>query len=253
MITSLFSSFDPSTSIYQINWIIILSTIIIIPINFWLKKSRVNIIKKKLENKMNEEFYNATHHKEIILISTRLFFVISINNIIGIFPYNFTGTRHIAVSISIALPIWLIFIIYGWTKFTNELFKHLLPTGTPSPIIPIIIIIETTGNIIRPISLSVRLTANIIAGHLLITLLGNINEIKILTLILPIQIGLTIFESAIAFIQAYVFSTLITLYSREIPYETKSPIPLSYKKTMTNSNFDKHYNYLNRYSKMNNT
>nr|YP_009306440.1 ATP synthase F0 subunit 6 [Ricania speculum]AOP19361.1 ATP synthase F0 subunit 6 [Ricania speculum]QNV47327.1 ATP synthase F0 subunit 6 [Ricania speculum] len=215
--TSLFSSFDPSTSIYQMNWMMMLSTMIIMPMNFWLKKSRVNMIKKKLENKMNEEFYNATHHKEMILMSTSLFFVISINNIMGIFPYNFTGTSHMAVSMSMALPMWLMFMIYGWTKFTNELFKHLLPTGTPSPIMPMMIIIETTGNIIRPISLSVRLTANMIAGHLLMTLLGNMNEMKMLTLILPMQIGLTMFESAIAFIQAYVFSTLITLYSSEIP------------------------------------
>nr|YP_010270659.1 ATP synthase F0 subunit 6 [Pochazia discreta]UJY97591.1 ATP synthase F0 subunit 6 [Pochazia discreta] len=215
--TSLFSSFDPATSLYQMNWIMMMSTMIIMPMNFWLKKSRTSMIKKKLEMKMNEEFFNATHHKEMILLSTSIFFVISINNIMGIFPYNFTPTSHMAVSMSLALPMWLMFMIYGWTKFTNELFKHLLPTGTPAAIMPMMIIIETTGNIIRPISLSVRLTANMIAGHLLMTLLGNMNETKMLMMILPIQIMLTMFESAIAMIQAYVFSTLITLYSSEIP------------------------------------
>nr|YP_010274422.1 ATP synthase F0 subunit 6 [Pochazia confusa]UJT96866.1 ATP synthase F0 subunit 6 [Pochazia confusa] len=215
--TSLFSSFDPSSSIYQMNWLMMTSTLIIMPMNFWLKKSRLSMVKKKMEMKMNEEFNNATHHKEMILMSTSMFFLISINNIMGIFPYNFTSTSHMAVSISLSLPMWLMFMIYGWMKFTNSLFKHLLPTGTPAMIMPMMILIETTGNVIRPISLSVRLTANMIAGHLLMTLLGNMNETKTVMMILPMQIILTMFESAIAFIQAYVFSTLITLYSSEIP------------------------------------
>nr|YP_010274435.1 ATP synthase F0 subunit 6 [Ricania simulans]UJT96879.1 ATP synthase F0 subunit 6 [Ricania simulans] len=215
--TSLFSSFDPSTSSLQLNWIMMFSTLIIMPMNFWLKKSRISMMKKKIETKLNEEFNNATNHKEMILMSTSLFFLISINNVTGIFPYNFTSTSHMAMSMSLALPMWLIFMIYGWSKFTNSMFKHLLPSGTPSMIMPMMILIETTGNIIRPISLSVRLTANMIAGHLLMTLLGNMNENKTLLLILPMQIVLTMFESSIAFIQAYVFSTLITLYSSEIP------------------------------------
>nr|AEO18318.1 ATP synthase F0 subunit 6 [Ricania marginalis] len=215
--TSLFSSFDPSTSIYQKNGKKMLSTMIIKPMIFGLKKSRVNMIKKKLKNKSKEKFYKAPHHKKMILKSTKKFFVISIKNIKGIFPYNFTATSHISVSMSMALPMWMLIMIYGWTNFTNSLFKHLLPTGTPTAIMPMMIIIETTGNIIRPISLSVRLTANMIAGHLLMTLLGNMNETKMLMVILPTQIMLSMFESAIAIIQAYVFSTLITLYSSEIP------------------------------------
>nr|YP_010274448.1 ATP synthase F0 subunit 6 [Ricania fumosa]UJT96892.1 ATP synthase F0 subunit 6 [Ricania fumosa] len=215
--TSLFSSFDPSTSTYQMNWMMMMSTIMIMPMNFWLKKSRIMLMKKKIEMKMNIEFHNATHHKEMIIMSTSIFFLIAINNICGIFPYNFTSTSHMSVSMAIALPTWTMIMIYGWTKFTNSLFKHLLPMGTPSAIMPMMIMIETTGNLIRPVSLSVRLTANMIAGHLLMTLLGNMNETKMMIVIMPMQIMLTMFESAIAMIQAYVFSTLITLYSSEIP------------------------------------
>lgn len=238
MITSLFSPFDPTTIKLQLNWLSIFSVLIIIPINFWILNSRWSIIKLNVETKIKEEFKNITHHKEIILFSISIFLIIAINNIMGLFPYIFTSTRHLSISISMALPIWIILIIYGWINHTNSIFIHLLPTGTPYLIIPIIIIIETTGNIIRPVSLSVRLTANIIAGHLLITLLGNLRDINSLILTFPVKIILTIFESAISIIQAYVFSTLITLYSREIPYETKSPLPPSYKKTMTDFNIN---------------
>jgi F-type H+-transporting ATPase subunit a len=95
----------------------------------------------------------------------------------------------------------------------------LVPQGTPNILIPFIILIETIRRIIRPITLTIRLTANIIAGHLLLTLLGNMGP-KIILFIIPFllftQLILLILESAVSIIQSYVFSILITLYSREI-------------------------------------
>nr|YP_010990660.1 ATP synthase F0 subunit 6 [Paravarcia deceptrix]WOW99104.1 ATP synthase F0 subunit 6 [Paravarcia deceptrix] len=217
MMTSLFSSFDPASSILQMNWMMMMSSTIIMPMNFWMKKSRWNFIKKKLEMKLMSEFSVTTHHKEMMILSMSMFMIIMTNNIMGLFPYNFTSTSHIAMSTSMAMPMWIMMMIYGWTKFTNKMFIHLLPTGTPYAIVPMMVIIETIGNVIRPISLSVRLTANMIAGHLLMTLLGNMNEMSILIATLPMQIVLMMFESAISMIQAYVFSTLITLYSSDIP------------------------------------
>ncbi len=94
-----------------------------------------------------------------------------------------------------------------------------MPQGTPSPLIIFIVIIELVRNIIRPITLCVRLTANLIAGHLLISLIGNalcsLNS-TIAHLSLPLPLTLTILESAVACIQAYVFITLITLYTTEV-------------------------------------
>nr|UAT98517.1 ATP synthase F0 subunit 6 [Dichoptera sp. WW-2021a] len=217
MMTNLFSSFDPMSSINQMNMMITTSVFIIMPMQFWLKKSRWNSMMKMLEKKMMMEMSLITHHKEILILSMSMFTFILINNTMGLFPYIFTSTSHLVISMSMAIPMWMSMMIYGWTKFTNSMFLHLLPKGTPTAISPMMILIETTGNIIRPISLSVRLTANMIAGHLLMTLLGEINSIKTICIILPIQIMLTMFETAISMIQAYVFSTLMTLYSSEIP------------------------------------
>lgn len=106
--------------------------------------------------------------------------------------------------------------MYGWLNKTNSIFSHLVPNGTPGILMPFIVLIETIRNIIRPGSLAVRLTANIIAGHLLITLLGRDKSIVILISTIIIFTGLIIFELAVALIQSYVFITLMTLYSREI-------------------------------------
>jgi F-type H+-transporting ATPase subunit a len=108
---------------------------------------------------------------------------------------------------------------FGWVKNTNHILAHLVPQGTPGALINFMVLIELVSNLIRPITLCVRLTANIIAGHLLISLLGNALVRISLTgtaFLLIIPIMLTILEAAVACIQAYVFITLITLYTTEI-------------------------------------
>ena len=111
------------------------------------------------------------------------------------------------------------FIIFGWINNTQHIFAHLVPQGTPAVLIPFIVCIETIRNIIRPGTLAVRLAANIIAGHLLLTLLGNTGPsltISLLTILVSTQIALLVLESAVAIIQSYVFAVLSTLYSREV-------------------------------------
>lgn len=124
-----------------------------------------------------------------------------------------------ALTLSLALPLWLSFILFGWINHSFYIFAHLVPQGTPSVLIPFIVCIETIRNVIRPGTLAIRLSANIIAGHLLITLLGNTGSSMSLLIInglIIIQIALLTLESAVAIIQSYVFSILRTLYSREV-------------------------------------
>lgn len=224
MITNLFSIFDPSTNIFNLslNWINIIIGIIFIPITFWLIPNKFFSIYYKIIFNLYQEFKIIINNNKLnksIIIFMSLFTLIIFNNFLGLFPYIFTRTRHLTLNLTLALPLWLTFLIYGWIKKTNHIFTHLVPQGTPTPLIPFIVCIESIRNIIRPITLTVRLTANIIAGHLLLTLLGNMGP-KISTIIIPIlliiQILLLTLESAVSIIQAYVFSVLITLYAREI-------------------------------------
>ena len=109
-------------------------------------------------------------------------------------------------------------MLYGWLNHSTHIFAHLVPQGTPSVLIPFMVCIETVRNIIRPGTLAVRLTANIIAGHLLLTLLGNTGSSLgfIVRILLVVQIILLTLESAVAIIQSYVIAVLRTLYSREV-------------------------------------
>src|SRR5438132_1982483 len=99
------------------------------------------------------------------------------------------------------------------------MLTHLVPKGTPSMLISFMVCIETTRNIIRPITLSVRLTANMIAGHLILRLLGGLSNTTVaLPFIILAQLILVSLEIAVSVIQAYVFTVLLTLYSSEANY-----------------------------------
>lgn len=147
------------------------------------------------------------------------FRIILYRNFLGLLPYVFTRTRHILMTLSLALPIWMCFMIFGWMNNTQNIFAHLVPLGTPSLLIPLMVIIETIRNLIRPGTLAVRLMANIVAGHLLLTLLGEIGSglvYYILFFLIFCLILLLILEIAVAVIQSYVFAVLMTLYAGEV-------------------------------------
>jgi F-type H+-transporting ATPase subunit a len=120
-----------------------------------------------------------------------------------------------------ALPIWGGLILYGWINTTNEIFTHLLPQRTPLPLLIFMVLIEIISSLIRPLTLRIRLAANIIAGHLLLALLGGQIHLLIKIQLLSVRIAQLILislELAVALIQAYVFTILLTLYIREINY-----------------------------------
>lgn len=224
MIINLFSIFDPSTQIINIslNWLSTILGILLFPLLFWLTPSRISYFWRKIFITLHNEFktlLGISRFNGTTFIFISLFSLILFNNFLGLFPYIFTRTRHITFTLSLALPLWLRFIIYGWLNNTQHIFIHLIPQGTPTILIPFIVIIETIRNIIRPGTLAIRLSANIIAGHLLLTLLGNTgNSIStwLISLLIFTQLLLLTLESAVAIIQSYVFTILRTLYSREI-------------------------------------
>lgn len=224
MITNLFSVFDPSTTIFNLslNWLSTFIGLIIIPYSYWIIPNRINVLWNRILLTLNKEFktlLGPNREKGCSFIFISLFSLILFNNFLGLFPYIFTRTSHLTLTLSLALPLWITFIIYGWLNHTQHIFAHLVPQGTPRVLIPFIVCIETIRNIIRPGTLAVRLTANIIAGHLLLTLIGNTGNslsLIILNILILRQILLLILEAAVSIIQSYVFAVLSTLYSREV-------------------------------------
>nr|YP_011010593.1 ATP synthase F0 subunit 6 [Halobates alluaudi]WPW47247.1 ATP synthase F0 subunit 6 [Halobates alluaudi]WPW47286.1 ATP synthase F0 subunit 6 [Halobates alluaudi] len=221
MMTNLFSTFDPSTSMYySMNWTSTMIILMIMPYPYWLIKSRQSMIINLIYKTLHQEFKTLLSKSDgLTLMMTSLFMFILINNMMGLLPYIFTSSSHLIFSLAMSLPLWLSIMLFGWINKTQHMFSHLIPAGTPGMLMPFMVCIETISNIIRPGSLAVRLTANMIAGHLLMSLLGNnttqASSIMILML-MTIQIMLMLFETAVAMIQAYVFSVLTTLYSSEV-------------------------------------
>nr|UPX88079.1 ATP synthase F0 subunit 6 [Aedeomyia squamipennis] len=223
MMTNLFSVFDPSSSILNLslNWSSTFLGILIIPSSYWIMPNRFQIIWNKIMITLHQEFKTllGPNNNGSTLIFVSLFSLILFNNFLGLFPYIFTSTSHLTLTLTLALPLWLSFMMYGWMCNNKHMFAHLVPQGTPPILMPFMVCIETISNVIRPGTLAVRLTANMIAGHLLMTLLGNTGPMPsyfILMIILITQIALLVLESAVAIIQSYVFAVLATLYSSEV-------------------------------------
>nr|WRK67329.1 ATP synthase F0 subunit 6 [Nemoptera sinuata] len=224
MMSNLFSMFDPSTNVFNIsiNWISTGIGMMIIPMPFWLMPSRFYILWFNIMNSLHKEFktlLGISGKSGSTFIFVSLFSLIMFNNFTSLFPYVFTSTSHMVMTLSLALPLWLSFMLYGWINHSTHMFAHLVPQGTPAALMPFMVCIETISNLIRPGTLAVRLAANMIAGHLLMTLLGSTGpslNIFMINLLIIAQMALLILESAVAVIQSYVFAVLSTLYSSEV-------------------------------------
>nr|QFP99294.1 ATP synthase F0 subunit 6 [Myrmoplasta mira] len=221
MMTNLFSTFDPSTSkSLSLNWLSMFLIIAIMPMNYWILPNKLMTLKNMMIKTLTQEFklLLGMKLKGFSLLPMTLFMYIMINNLMGLLPYIFTSSSHLVFTLTLALPMWLSLMLYGWINHTKYMFAHLVPTGTPNLLMPFMVIIETLSNMIRPGALAVRLMANMIAGHLLMSLLGNktLSMSLNLPLIIMVQMLLMTFETAVAMIQAYVFSVLMTLYTSEL-------------------------------------
>ncbi len=150
-----------------------------------------------------------------------LFMFILMANMIGIIPYTFTVTSHIIVTASMALLVFFTVIIYGFYKNGLKFFRLFVPSGIPIFILPLIVFIEVLSFLSRPLSHSVRLFANMLAGHItlkvlagFITMMGGFGIAGWLGAVLPLGlvVAITALEVLVAFLQAYVFAILTCIY-----------------------------------------
>jgi len=206
----------------RINWVSLAIPVLMVPQVFWARGSQFTkgfeSVARYLKTELSAVF-GATGIGGTIFIFLRFFFFIFFSNLMGLLPYVFTGSSHIVFTLTYALPIWLGRIIWSIKNQYNSLFAHLVPMGTPVPLMPVIVVIETVRNVIRPGTLSIRLAANIVAGHLLLTLLGSQGIVLGAGPLLGLMVGLVLLlclELAVACIQAYVFTILRSLYLNEL-------------------------------------
>nr|WRM53715.1 ATP synthase F0 subunit 6 [Leptatherina wallacei] len=192
------------------------------PTSRWLN-SRLLTLQGWFFNRFTQQILqpiNPAGHKWAVMLTSLMLFLITLN-MLGLLPYTFTPTTQLSLNMAFAVPLWLATVIIGMRNQPTHALGHLLPEGTPTLLIPILIIIETISLFIRPLALGVRLTANLTAGHLLIQLIATaafvllplMPTVAILTATLLFL--LTLLEVAVAMIQAYVFVLLLSLYLQE--------------------------------------
>ena len=150
-----------------------------------------------------------------------IFMFICVSNIVGIIPYAFTVSSHIIVTAALALLVFFTVLIYGFYKNGLKFFKLFVPSGVPIVILPLVVTIEIISFLSRPVSHSVRLFANMLAGHItlkvfasFVTMLGAFGLAGWLGAVLPLAltVALTALELLVAFLQAYVFAILTCIY-----------------------------------------
>ena len=150
-----------------------------------------------------------------------IFMLVTVSNMVGIIPYTFTISSHIIVTAALALLVFFTVLIYGFYKNGLRFFKLFVPSGIPIAILPLVVVIEVISFLSRPISHSVRLFANMLAGHItlkvfasFVTMLGAMGIVGIFGAALPLAlvVALTALEMLVAFLQAYVFTILTCIY-----------------------------------------
>lgn len=218
---NLFASFITPTLIgLPIVILVIMFPSILFPTTTRLISNRLVAIQQWLIHLTSKQIINI-HNKKgqtwtLMLMSLIIF--IGSTNLLGLLPHSFTPTTQLSINLGMAIPLWAGTVILGFRHKTKASLAHFLPQGTPIPLIPMLVIIETISLFIQPIALAVRLTANITAGHLLIHLIGGatlaLMSISTATALITfiILVLLTILEFAVALIQAYVFTLLVSLY-----------------------------------------
>ncbi len=150
-----------------------------------------------------------------------LFMFILLCNLIGFIPYTFTVTSHIVVTASLALIVFFTVLVVGFAKNGTHFLKLFVPSGVPIYVLPLVVAIEVISFLSRPLSHSVRLFANMLAGHILLKVFGGfvvlllgLKGLGALAAVVPFAftVALMALELLVAFLQAYVFAMLTCMY-----------------------------------------
>lgn len=231
MILDIFSRFDPGfysfSGAYKIGvfWIISIFRIFLFIIRFWCSPRRLSIGIFSLAGFILIQSRRTTGRKikGFNRFLAALFIFIIRVNFLGLIPYIFRVSSHLVFSLTFGLPIWLRIVISGALAYSSSFLARLLPGGAPGWLNPFLVLVETVRILVRPVTLSFRLAANISAGHIVLTLIGVyarsafFSSFFIFLFLIMIQLFYIIFEIGICLIQRYIFCLLASLYRDDHP------------------------------------
>ena len=223
----LFSCFEPGCGWFNLslNWLSLL-VLVLVPTNCFSLAPRSRVVIKNLFSSLSAEIILASGFKfgnRVPVTFVALFLFLLLNNLLGLLPYVFTATRHIAISLALSRALWVSLFLPSVLFNTSLFLAHLVPKGTPMLLVPFMVLIELLRNIIRPFTLGIRLAANMVAGHLILVLVSSPVYNLSSSVIIVVMVGLlllTTLELAVSIIQSYVFMSLGALYIREVEHRT---------------------------------
>jgi len=204
----------------------LLVTLLLIVFLFFVGTSRKAVVPGRLQGsaEMLYEFTanmvedNAGHGsaKYVPFVMT-IFLMVLFGNVLGLIPFGFTFTSHIIVTAALSLMIFVVVVLLALKNHGIGFFKMFFPPGAPIAMAPLLIPIEVLSFVFRPISLSVRLFANMMAGHVMLQLFAGFTIALGIAGILPLTfiVLLTGFEILVALLQAYVFALLTSIYLKD--------------------------------------
>nr|YP_004934955.1 ATP synthase F0 subunit 6 [Peronia peronii]AEQ93872.1 ATP synthase subunit 6 [Peronia peronii] len=213
MTADLFSSLDGCQSMWS--WLIPVMLFFSFVINNSHGSSSVKIL---LLSAFTESKKETLLPLSLFLFSLMLFLVSL--NLMGLVPYVYGATSALWAAGTLALTMWGLLILSGWSYNPKESAAHLAPAGAPAALVSFLVLVETVSILIRPLTLTVRLIANISAGHIVLSLVANcLTSLSLFSglMVLLVSIGYNLFEVFVCFIQAYIFTLLVSLYAQEHP------------------------------------
>nr|QGZ10056.1 ATP synthase F0 subunit 6 [Eisenia tracta] len=226
MMPDIFSSFDPymyNTLFPSNSLFLMMNTLVILMVqsSYWVINSRSSTLKSPVKDTIFTQLTRTSglHLKGFSSILSSIFILLIAVNLMGLVPYTFSTSSHLIFTLTFGLPMWLSLIISSFSNSPKKTTAHFLPDGAPDWLNPFLVLIESTSVLVRPLTLSFRLAANMSAGHIVLSLVGvycasawfsGIFSTLMLTLT---SLGYILFEVAICLIQAYIFCLLLSLYS----------------------------------------
>nr|YP_003359430.1 ATP synthase F0 subunit 6 [Haliotis tuberculata tuberculata]ACL81488.1 ATP synthase F0 subunit 6 [Haliotis tuberculata tuberculata] len=226
MMAEIFSSFDDHNSVfmsmYILMWLCSLLVLMTFNMSIWANTNRftylLNVPKNVISSQVTRSF--GLKLGGFTNLMAALFSSLLILNLLGLVPYVFSNTSHLAMTLSLSIPLWMSLIISSAILNPSSTAAGLLPAGAPALLNPFLVLVETVSILVRPVTLSIRLAANMSAGHIVLGLISTYlcsaifiyPKVTLLTL-LTVQTLYFMFEIGVSLIQAYIFSLLITLYS----------------------------------------
>lgn len=226
MLFDIFSGFDDHNFVmadFALSvWLIVFVVVVNVLQSFWVCSGGFFSFIRGLLSVVGELVFRRLRGGmggSVAVFSSLFCFLVGLN-LMGLVPYIFSLTSHLAINLRVSLPLWLCIVLIRGFYDLGGFLSHLQPIGSPALLNPFLCLIELVRNLVRPITLAVRLTANLRTGHILMGLLGLgfVNRgAGVRRLIMVVGLFYFIFEMGVCFIQSYIFTLLPTLYADEHP------------------------------------